>query len=186
LAYSIFTPGLIDELREELTPALKTSEIDSSHILDKSPKFSAVWQETLRMAASAASVRIVSEDTEINGYKLRKGGRVIVPFRKLHLDPGVFGSDSNEFKADRFAKDPLLHRHIRAFGGGATFCPGRHLSKVWIGCIVAMLLDRFDLVLEGNQQFPQSSEVNPSLGMLGVKGDDLMVRLKPRKNLASA
>ncbi|KAM3064745.1 hypothetical protein ACMFMG_005733 [Clarireedia jacksonii] len=186
LAYSLFTPGLIDELREEMIPAVKTSEIDHSYILEKCPKYSAVWQETLRMAASAASVRFVSEDTSLNGYTLRKGNRVIVPFRKLHLDPGVFGSDAKEFKADRFAKDPSLHRHIRAFGGGSTYCPGRHLSKLWIGCIVAMLLDRFDLVLEGEQPFPEGSEETPSLGMLGNSGNDLMVRLKPRTKLADA
>jgi len=182
LTYSLYTPGLIDVLRAETAPALvDPSGVDFGYLAEKCPRLTAVWHETLRMAASAASVRFLTHDASINGWILRKGNRVMIPFRKIHTDTSVFGEDAGEFKPDRFLKDPELHRSMRAFGGGATMCPGRHMAKLWVCTYVTMMIHKFDLVLEGDQPFPLAQEESPSLGIMASKGDDLLVRLKPRQ-----
>ena len=62
-------------------------------------------------------------------------------------------------------------------------CPGRHMAKQFVVILVSMMLHRFDLELDGPQPFPLAQEESPSLGVVASKGPDVMVCLKPRREI---
>lgn len=135
--------------------------------------------------------RKVLQPLELGGKLLDKGHTVLIPSRQLHKNEQVWGTDVDEFKAFRFAKNKGLTRHssFRPFGGGVTYCPGRVLAKEEVFGFVAILLHRFDLKLsvlpgqEGSDQaFPKLDDSIPALGISGpVKGIDIYADLSVRK-----
>ena len=95
---------------------------------------------------SNLSVRPIVADTVIGGKTLLRGATVIAPARQLHLDARVFGEEPHAFRPQRFLDRPGLEYspNFRAFGGGATRCLGRTLSKQVVLLFVAIALHRFD------------------------------------------
>lgn len=149
------------------------------------PLLESVLTETLRIYVSSAFVREISEDISVSGRLLKKGGIVMVPFWMLHTDPDIWGPDAADFDAARFVKNPkmLNSPSLQPWGVDATMCPGRMLSRRVIFGYVAVLLANFDVELDGGEQaFPRKDLSKPVPGAVPwMKGDDVKVRLKPRK-----
>ena len=183
LAYTLFDPELVKLLREETAPALKGDAVDLNHIWNRCPRLRAVWDETLRVTAFSSSVRYVGKETIIGNKILRKGNRIMMPYRQVHLDGAIFGDRVEQFDSERFMKNDKRRRHQMAFGGGSTKCPGRHLAAQIIMVWVAMMLQRFDITLSGgDQKFPKPEEANPVLGIIDIKGStDLNLKLTRRQ-----
>lgn len=182
IAYLLFDPALLALVRHEIAPAFNGRDIDQDYLTKQCPRFQGAWEETMRITAFSSSVRFVTEDTVIGNKLLRKGYRIMMPFRQMHLDKSVFGPNVEDFVADRFVKTPSLRTHNMTFGGGATQCPGRHLATHTILVFVATFLHRFEVTLDPpGQSFPQIDEANPVLGLVDVKrSSDLKVRLRLR------
>ena len=183
LSHVLYDAELRDNILTEIAPAFSKDGLDVDYIYERSPILRATWNEVLRTASYSSSVRLVMEDTVIGGKTLRKGNRIMMPYRQMHYDESTFGIDADKFNIERFLKNPALKRNIMAFGGGATQCPGRHFSAQAAMVLVAEMLYRFEMRLEDpNQPFPQIDETRPVLGMIDIKKDtDLLVRLTPRK-----
>lgn len=183
LSHVLFDAKLRDSILTEIAPAFAKDDLDFEHIYERSPVLRATWNEVLRTASYSSSVRLVMEDTIIGEKTLRKGNRIMMPYRQMHFDESVFGTDAHEFNIERFLKNPALKRNIMAFGGGATQCPGRHFSAQAAMVLVAEMLHRFEMRLQDqNQPFPLIDETRPVLGMIDIKKDtDLRVLLTPRK-----
>ena len=188
LAYVLYTPGLQEALREESERAFSSADgkVDVQYLSERCPKLDGVWNETIRMSAYSASVRYVTEDTLVGNRILRKGHRVMVPYRQLHFNEKVFGKSVNDFRPNRFVEDASLLRKStwRPFGGGQTMCPGRFVAKNAVVTFIAMLFHRYELELAHEQRFPRAEMGNPVLGIMANKnGDDLMVRFKAREKV---
>lgn len=143
-----------------------------------------MWCEMLRISAFSASVRFITADTIIGGKVLRHGHRLMVPYRQLHMNEGVFGDRVGEFHHERFLDKPrLAHSNsFKPFGGGITYCPGRHIAKRAVLLFTAMVLDRFDVELVEGQDMLQADLTKPVAGLMSPKeGKDMMVRLTLRK-----
>ncbi|KAL7788825.1 cytochrome P450 [Trichoderma afarasin] len=186
LTYILHAPSLINVIREETKAAFSSEDgkINLEHLHNQCPQLNAMWNETIRMSSYAASVRFITQDTVIGGKVLRKGNRLMIPFRQLHFDRGVFGETADSFDHERFLKKATLTQsnNWRPFGGGNTMCPGRHMAKRSVLLFVAMLLHRFDVEMDGYQPIPAAEEGKPVLGIMSIKGtDDLRVRLTTRK-----
>lgn len=165
------------------------------------PVLVAVWLETLHVSSTGSSVRCVKQDTRVGGRLLRRGHRIIIPFRLLHLDEAVYSSDAARFKPERYlaaSADPKKDdsggvgdaaRALRArggnwrpFGGGKTICTGRFVAEHMIKSCVAMILHRFDLSVLDGAPIPQGDECTPGLGIMGLrKGEDFKVRITAKK-----
>lgn len=184
LAYLLHRPSLIQQVRKETADTFREDgSVDLDHLHDKCPNLSAMWNETIRMSAYSASVRFISEDTVIGGKILRKGNRLMIPYRQLHFDAGVFGSSIAEFRPERFSEKANLTKssNWRPFGGGTTMCPGRYIAKRSVLLFVALLVHRFDIEMDGYQGVPAAEEGKPVLGIMSIKeGQDLKVRLRER------
>ncbi|TWU71881.1 Cholesterol 7-alpha-monooxygenase [Metarhizium rileyi] len=185
-------PSLIEPIRAETAAAFgpEGTITDLKHLHGHCHHLDAAWNETLRLTSVAASVRTVTADTVIGGRMLRAGHRLIIPYRQLHLDTGVFGHDVTAFRPDRFlnnkpktGKRVRRGEYFRPFGGGSTICPGRFFTKRVVVIFVALLLRRFDISMAGgSQSLPQADEWRPVLGIADIKpGDDMRIRLTPRR-----
>lgn len=113
------------------------------------------FQETLRSYSEGATVRLVCEDTMLDGqYLLKKGSILQMPNSVIHRDKIVWGDTS--FQPRRFMKQDNTEKKpdvsgttsagaYRPFGGGATLCPGRHLATNEIMGLAALIVWRFDM-----------------------------------------
>ncbi|KAK8043804.1 cytochrome p450 [Apiospora phragmitis] len=188
LAYLLQTPSLIDVVREETAPMFRADGTFDFDYLHKSvPQLDSMWNEMLRLASFAASVRYITDDTIIGNKRLRKGNRLIVPYRQLHMEEAIFGAPVDEFCHQRFLDTPRLAQgnSFHPFGGGITMCPGRHIAKRAVFIFTAMVLRRFDLKLAEGQRMLRADLTKPVPGLMSpVEGDDMLVVITPRKSVS--
>ena len=81
--------------------------------------------------------RVVAEDTEFRGQKLRRGENLVLFYASANRDDAVF-QDPYAFRIDR---DP--NPHI-AFGIGEHFCLGTHLARQSQRALLRELIGRID------------------------------------------
>ncbi|KAK5062928.1 hypothetical protein LTR84_005004 [Exophiala bonariae] len=167
-------PQLLREVRAELesnalanyneSPNIRSLQI--SKVNKACPLLLAVFRETLRLHSDVLSSRVVTTDTMLQDrYFLRKGSVLQISGGIMHADTRIWGDNVHEFHPERFLNSSSGHvssglKHeesrsekqrsvhpaaFRAFGGGATLCPGRHFAQAEILGFVAMVILRFDI-----------------------------------------
>lgn len=151
----------------------------------KMPFTNALWHEVLRVTGSASSARSVTEDAVVCDVYMRKGDRAIIPYRQLHYNATNFGNDVAEFNFYRWIDNEKLEKKsfYRPFGGGAWYCPGRHLAKQEILMAMAFLLYRYEVEIapEPKQKAPRMDEKVPGIGVISpMQGDDYVLRMRER------
>ena len=185
LAYLLQDPSLLEVVRQETAPAFRADgTVDLDYLHNSVPQLDAMWNEMLRLCSFAASVRFVTDDTMLGGKILRKGTRLIIPYRQLHMNQSAYGESVEQFEYTRFLKEPRLaqSRNFRPFGGGVTMCPGRHIAKRAVFLFTAMVLRRFDAEIVGDQRTLEADLTKPVPGLMSPKiGEELLVRFTPRK-----
>jgi hypothetical protein len=158
LLHILKSPGLIDEVRAELTAVgydkLEPSELKAL-IPSKLPLLRSIWSETLRVHNNSLTVREVIADTQLEGkdkrtWTLHKGGVVNIPCGLMHYNEALH-PDADNYHPRRFMEKTLggegenAARTTKPFGGGSTHCPGRVFAeKQMIGVISAVVM-RYDL-----------------------------------------
>ncbi|XP_052201546.1 abscisic acid 8'-hydroxylase 4 isoform X2 [Diospyros lotus] len=96
--------------------------------LNDMPYASKVIKESLRMASIVPWFpRSALEDTEIHGYKIKKGWNINIDARSIHLDPTVY-NDPNKFIPSRFDDESKPYSFL-AFGQGGRTCLGMNLAR---------------------------------------------------------
>ncbi|KAK6510658.1 hypothetical protein TWF506_009760 [Arthrobotrys conoides] len=196
VAYVLFTPGLLEKLKNEVMTCaedpVEGSSLPTFNVekLAKLPLLNAVWQEGLRLGVSALSPRIVLEDTEIDGYIYKKGGMIQGLSPLVQMEEEYWGKDVNEFKPERWLPYPgedstvatkrirELQSKLRPFGGGTTVCPGRHFAVQEIQAMVAVLVTAFEWDTTGGK-VPEINRDFFGAGGLPAKGD-VKVKLRRR------
>lgn len=168
-------PQLLRQVRAELElNALASDNQDStsrylqiSKINKACPLLLAIFRETLRLQSDVLSSRVVTTDTVLQDtYLLRKDSVLQISGGIMHADARIWGDNVHEFHPERFLHSPSgqfssaskngddsssekqksVHpAAFRAFGGGATLCPGRHFAQAEILGFVAMVVLRFDI-----------------------------------------
>ena len=186
LCFLIERPHLMNMIREETAPAFESQGgMDFYYLANNCPQLIALFYESVRVTAGSQAVRQITNDTVVDGKLLRKGHRIIVPFRQLHIDEDAWGPNPQEFDEERFLRDERLSRssNYRPWGGGSTVCPGKYLSKLTVLSFTALLLRKFDMELEEFQKIPGMEMTRPSLGIMAKQStdDDPQVILTPRQ-----
>ncbi|KAF2665339.1 cytochrome P450 [Microthyrium microscopicum] len=109
----------------------------------------ATMRETLRLASDVSTTRLATTHTTLlhktrtdsRTYDLFEGSIVQISGAAMHADPKIWGEDAASFRPERFLGDVKYPgAAFRAFGGGSTLCPGRHLAAaevlVWTAAMV--------------------------------------------------
>jgi len=139
-----------------------------------------LWKEALRIGTAASPARVVMEDTELEGYVVRKGSVILMPTALLHhsdLFPRADQVDTERWTGE----DAIVQQRsksIRTFGGGMGMCSGRYAAEQEVVGLVSKLLMLFDIEFEDS--WKDKFHFNPrSLGIMHPAGPP-MVRLKRR------
>ena len=185
----LYDPKLYAAIRVEVDQAVSQGFMGLVSRLETCEHLVAVYHEMLRFNTASASIRTVAAPTGLGDVTLSAGAKVLIPYRQLHFDEAVFGQNAAEFDPDRFLANRELTKHasFRPFGGGTTYCAGRHVAKREVLTFVALAIHRFEIDVVGGitgktqQTFPKSDIKKPCLGVIPpVAGEDLQVSIKRR------
>ncbi|KAL8998630.1 MAG: hypothetical protein Q9169_002381 [Polycauliona sp. 2 TL-2023] len=181
MVYLVLDPSLYATIKAEVEPIVSTGMTRLETRINDCPRLIALYNEVLRLTTASASIRTVESDTPLGDKILRKAGKVFLPFGQLHLNEEVFGTNMNDFDAERFLKNKSLHKSpsFRPFGGGSTYCPGRYVAQREVLIFVALVMCRFNnitLASAQTQAFPKLDTKKPCLGiMTPVPGQDVHI-----------
>lgn len=114
---------------------------------------------------------------ETDGYR---GHTVLIPSTVQHSSSSAWGDNVQEFFYKRFVK-PTKHNSVafRAFGGGATLCPGRHFASTEILAFASIILLRFDIKPAGSQGW-RTAGYREANAAFRLPKEDVKVELIPR------
>ncbi len=139
-----------------------------------------ILMESLRLwpTAPAFGVKPI-EDTLLAGrYPLTTKDTVLVLQPTLHRDPAVWGGDAEAFRPERFAPEAaetLPPNAWKPFGNGARACIGRPFAMQEAQLVLAMMLQRFDIVMDDPSYQLEIAET------LTIKPHGLKIRARSRQ-----
>ena len=190
--YHVFSsPEVLTQLRTDLKPSvIKAPQgangkavytFDFSAAKQHCPLLLGVFQETLRLHSSGATVREVKGDTWLNGqYLLKKGGILQMPSAVIHSDPAVWGADVDVFRPQRFL-DKQQPGSFRGFGGGQSLCPGRHFAMKEVLVMLSLMVLKYDIKpVGGVWKKPSHMKSNMTTAIAWPK-EKVLVDVVPRK-----
>ncbi|CAG9944856.1 unnamed protein product [Clonostachys rosea f. rosea IK726] len=192
MAHIVYDETLSKSIRAELLPAYREGRVDTSYLF-QCPLLESLINEVLRLAVATALLRDVISPTTLRDVTIPPGSKV--PYRQLHRNQDVWGTEPLVLDPARFQNNPKLlsSKSFRPFGGGQTLCPGRVLAKQSIKYTVASLLMRFDLEIDvemtrkavggdgSKPNFTQMDSTKPSpVASLPVQGQDVYLGLKEK------
>ena len=185
LSYMIYDPKLLQAIREETAPSItEDGKVDMQTLLNNSPLLDAAFHETLRVTSVNSSARNIEAPVIVDHRTLQTDGKIMMPYRQLHLDESVFGPETKNFDPDRFLKNKDLSRSpsFKPFGGGSTYCSGRFIAKREVMAFIALTIYLYDLRLKNPEQaFPTMDETKPTLGIMDpVVANRLLLINTPR------
>ncbi|KAI1821852.1 cytochrome P450 [Xylaria intraflava] len=192
--YHVYSnPSLLKEIRHCIEPlALQNSgqmaEINIPRVTAGCPLLESLVREVLRIHSTNASGRVVLEDTLIDGkYLLKKDAVLLIPSADLHANESIWGSNAGVLTPERFAtqkeadgKHKIPACAYRAFGSGASVCPGRHFALNEILSILIIMVLKYDISpVQGEWKMPKTkSHITTSI-LTPV--EDIKVELKERE-----
>ena len=164
-------PEVLSEFRRIVDTFMAEGGIDGFNVgqFAAHPFIAALWKELLRLGVTSASARVVSHDSDIQGYVVKRGSVMLVPTKVLHFDPEVF-SEPDKFNPWRWlepeaedgskvgiaAAEQLKRQHnsLRPFGGGTGVCSGRFIAEQEVLMAAAVLTHLYEWELDPKQISP--------------------------------
>jgi cytochrome P450 len=193
MAYLVYNDELYAAVKAEADHAVSKGSVGLEARIESCPHLVAVYNEALRLNTSSASVRAVAKPTDLRDVTLNPGATVLAPYRQLHFDETVFGESADTFDADRFLLNNDLAKSpsFRPFGGGTTYCAGRHVAKREVLTFVALVIHRYTIALVAEDSglpkgtFPRADVKKPTLGVLPpLQGADVYVEVSRKMRSA--
>lgn len=182
LTYITHTPGLREQLMDEMKPAFSDSgELDWKVLVDPkiSPLLHSTIFEVMRLITWVFSMRVAQKELTVVGCFVPKGASVFMPGIPVHMSEEIYGADVRTFRADRFVGEgaKLLNTtSLRPFGGGSHECPARRVKDhswrvifwltLWglsgyrrfatsqMKTFIALFFSKFDLAMPGPMPAP--------------------------------
>jgi cytochrome P450 len=71
-------PALLDQIRQEVLPAVQGKQVDETYLLEQCPKLESLVSETLRLTVTSSLARVVLEPTVVGGKMLKPGNKIMV------------------------------------------------------------------------------------------------------------
>ncbi|KAL4912844.1 cytochrome P450 [Aspergillus aurantiobrunneus] len=142
-------PELLAGIRQEVSSKAvqRSSGADHGFVLDIAALQTqchillSAFQETQRTRHAQVGMRMVIEDTLIDGkYLLKKGTPLHVPAKSIHRDPSIWGSDATEYDPYRFVpahatgepKAKIMPTAFLPWGAAPWLCPARQFAATEI------------------------------------------------------
>ncbi|KAG6356929.1 hypothetical protein INS49_014804 [Diaporthe citri] len=139
-------------LRDEVTSWAAEESGNLETFLSKQDtllNFAVMESMRLSPAFSFSLPECTSTDKNIGGYKVPGNTAVVIDARRLNTDPDSWGTDSGEFRPERFRQVPLSrcrYSYMRFGTGGASGrCLGKNVADIVFKLTVMEVLKRFSL-----------------------------------------
>ena len=134
--------------------------------------------ETLRLCPTAMEHdRTCVNDCIVNGIKVKKGVRIMMPTLPAHLDPKFF-PEPEKYQPERFLKenaDNVIPYTWRPFGSGNRVCIGQRFAKMEMKLFFAKFIAKFKIIPT------EKSGLVPELGGFGFfLYRESMAKVEPR------
>ncbi|MGB1254131.1 MAG: cytochrome P450, partial [Candidatus Promineifilaceae bacterium] len=145
-------PDMMQEAVAEVDAVVGVGDVSAEHIA-KLHYLDSFIKETLRMYPPIhVGNRMAAQDTEIAGYELKAGTRVMASIYLSQRDVRYWDKP-NEFCPARFAKGtkkPKAFSYV-PFGAGKRTCIGAAFAQVEAKVVLARILQRFELADTGRK-----------------------------------
>jgi len=141
-------PPTAARIRDEVTKVAGTNAIDATHV-DRLVFARQVLSETLRLYPPAFQLtRVSRKRTELAGFPVQAGSRVIIPVYALHRHRGHW-ANPDAFDPDRFAPSaPQPDRFTYLpFGAGPRICLGAAFAMMEAVTVLASLVRAIDFTV---------------------------------------
>lgn len=154
LYYLAQYPEVVNKVREEANEVYGLNELpDSYKLLSKLKYANAVAQEAIRLKPVTPNLYMqANEDLIIKDLAIPKN-TVIMLQNKVAQTSDQYFTNPDEFVPERWLKNgcPMHDKHspemIKAFGGGARFCPGKNLALYEMIVSISSICKQFDFKL---------------------------------------
>jgi cytochrome P450/NADPH-cytochrome P450 reductase len=173
-------PHCLRRAQQEVDEVVGTDDINVKHI-SKLVYLDQVLKETMRLWPTAPAFALQCQKEEVIGgrYTIKPSDIVMVLTPALQRDQKVWGANSEQFNPDRMSPEKfasLPKNSFKAFGTGLRSCIGRAFAWQEALLVLAMILQRFDLIEHDPQYKLQIKEA------LTIKPDGLFLRMSTRSS----
>ncbi|XP_065045894.1 alpha-humulene 10-hydroxylase-like [Musa acuminata AAA Group] len=170
-----------EEVREAMRGKGKVEERDAEGL----SYLKLVIKETLRLHSPAPLLipRVGRETSQVLGFKIPAGSRVVVNAWALGRDPTYWGDDAECFRPERFQGSPVDFKGANfeyiPFGAGRRMCPGVQFAMVGVELVLAHLLFYFDWELPHAMK-PGDLDMTENMGGTASRKSELFLLAAPR------
>jgi len=176
--FLVKNPRVLQKARAEVD-AVFGDEVPRVEHIGKLRYVEQVLMETLRLWPTAPAFQLKArDDTVIGGrYAITRRDTITVLIPVLHRDTSVWGDDVEEFRPERFESESFAKmppNSWKPFGNGQRACIGRPFAMQEAVLLVAMILQRFDLIEDDPSYQLQVAET------LTLKPHGFRIRVKRR------
>ncbi|KAK9874688.1 hypothetical protein WA026_005507 [Henosepilachna vigintioctopunctata] len=149
--------GMYPEYQEKLAEELRrhfgeTPRAASMEDISRLPYLEMCIKETLRVVPiGPILLRKITEECEIDGWKLPEGASLLMPVYFIHRDRRYW-QNPDHFYPDHFLPEAVKGRPTYAympFSGGIRGCIGKVFSNVNLKIFMATFLQRFEVEADG-------------------------------------
>ncbi|KAH0448664.1 hypothetical protein IEQ34_022464 [Dendrobium chrysotoxum] len=149
MAELIKHPIWMQEVQREIREVVGSKEVIEEEDIDRLTYLKATIKETLRLHVPLALLvpRVAMEDTQLQGYDIPAGTRIVINAWAIARDPKNWDKP-DDFWPQRFMNNNIdfrgQHFHLTPFGAGRRACPGIGFAIAVIECTLANLLHHFN------------------------------------------
>lgn len=98
------------------------------------------YLEALRLYPIVPDIkRIANEDISLETLQISKGDEIHLNILGYQKDPGIWGENPDEFRPERFERNPKLKSKLLAFSTGRQHCLGKDLVKMESKLLMGMV-----------------------------------------------
>jgi cytochrome P450/NADPH-cytochrome P450 reductase len=186
ISYLLKDPAVVARAEEEVDRVLgtDTAVLPTYQQVQGLTYVTQILNETLRLWPTApAFTRAPFEDTMVGPYLMPKGIGIIALTPMLHRLPEIWGADAEDFNPDHFEPERragLPANAFKPFGSGQRACIGRQFAMQEAVLVLAMILQRFELVDHESYQL----KIRESL-TLKPEGLTITLRTRPGRTPGS-
>lgn len=215
--YDLFSrPDVLAQVRAELLDNAVVkgaadggkNKLDVAALKTRCPLLLSVYQETQRTKHVHANVRLVTEDTVLDGrWFLRKGAYLQMPGQPIHESEAVWGPAAGEYDPYRFYQPQTAATTARgdetgkpaatrqkvavkpntflAWGAAPHLCPARQFASTEVMILVALLALSVDLAPAGGAGWDKEPGLSTAeMTTLIGPARDVLLKVVPREAAA--
>lgn len=173
MAELLQSPSSMAKVRDELVEVIGSKQEVEESDVGQLKWLQAVVKETFRLHPPAPLLlpRQAETTTEVRGYTVPKGTRVLVNVWAIGQDPARW-AEPEKFMPERFLEKEVDFRgrdfDLLPFGAGRRICPGLPLAARMVHLMLATLLHRFEWRLPADVErngVDMSENLGVTLGM---------------------